>query len=247
MTLAELHSNFDLEMDKSGIIANFPSFLPEEKDYFFNTAIQRIIKTRYSGVNSHRTGFQQDQKRTDDLRTVVKSIELTSISSISSNYNLANNTYVIENAYEYPDDYFIGLGETVFLSVADENAPEGLRQLGRSDVVECTIENIDSRLTNSLSPYRFHNGMARPLRLYSDGKIYLYTDNNYGIYRYEITYIFMPVKLDWYSTTTTTTTQLSIMPDHMWDEILVYAVKLALQNISDERYLSYSQETQAIE
>ena len=50
MKIGEAHIAFNLELDKSSI-SGYPSFLPEEKDYFLNLAIKRIYKTKYSGAN----------------------------------------------------------------------------------------------------------------------------------------------------------------------------------------------------
>ena len=40
--------------------------------YWLNEAQERIIKTRYSGVNPKGESFEESQKRTDDLRTLIK-------------------------------------------------------------------------------------------------------------------------------------------------------------------------------
>ena len=236
MTLAEIHRNWNIELDKSNLTTSNPSFLPEEIDYFVNTEILRFIKTRYSGLNIHKDGFQQSQKRSDDLRTVVKSVDiLQNVFLVSLGDDNKTTKYIIS----YPADYFIGLGETVYISAV------GSTEIKRTDVLECTIENLDSRLSNSLSPYRYHNGSATPLRVYSDGKIILYTDENYSIKKYTIIYIAAPTKLDWYAGNINV--QLTMMPEHTWDEIIVNAVKSALLNISDDRYQVYSQKAQTIE
>jgi len=241
MTNIDIHTGFNVQLDKSNSITSYPSFLPEEIDYWVNTAIERIIKTRYSGYNVHRTGFQQNQKRTDDLRTVVKDKGYTGADLHVSDEVLTNSIYVI-----YPDDYWIGLGETAFITFTDST---GATINKRGDVEEVTIENIDSQLKNSLSPYRLNKQKAKPLRLYENDRISLYTDGNYTIYQYTLTYISKPIKIDWYSTTVGSRKEddLSIMPDHMWDEIIITAVRLALENISDNRYQTISQESQSIE
>ena len=33
--------------------------------------LDKFIKTRYSGINFKRKGFEQDKKRIDDLRTLI--------------------------------------------------------------------------------------------------------------------------------------------------------------------------------
>ena len=57
------------------------------------------------------------------------------------------------------------------------------------DVIEATIETVDRILSNSLSEYHLHHNQARPVRLYTDGKIVLITDGNYGINEYQLTYL----------------------------------------------------------
>jgi hypothetical protein len=39
---------------------------------FINEAIDKYYKTRYSGINFKQQGFEQTQKRIDDLRTLIK-------------------------------------------------------------------------------------------------------------------------------------------------------------------------------
>lgn len=233
MTLTGAHRGFDLELDKMPGISSYPSFLPEEKDYWLNTSIERIIKTRYSGLNIHKTGFQQSQKRSDDLRTVVKEASLALAVTEDVEFNLYQT--------DYPTGYWIGLGETAHISFTEGDTD----YIKRTEITEATIENIDSKLLNTLSPHRLHNQMARPLRLYSNGKINLYSDKNYEITSYNITYIAKPALLDWY--VGSRTVELTVMPDHMWDEIIVGAVRLALENISEPRYQTYSSESQVIE
>jgi len=272
MTLFNVHNAFRLELDKLGM-----SFLPEEIDYWVNTYTKRYIKTRYSGLNVHGTAFQQDQKRSDDLRSIVKSADYSNSTNPATILTLNEE---ISNAYyiEYPSDYWIGLGETIYISYGPN---ENTQTVKRGDVTECTIENIDNRLTNSLSSHRLHNGVAKPLRLYVDGKIVLYTDGTYTIPNYTVTYLAKPEEIDSYkytqfstansyslgdkvsnnghqyvcstadtapsALTSFTEIQLTSMPDHTWDEIIAGSVKMALENISDPRYQTYSQEAQGIE
>jgi hypothetical protein len=284
MTIYELHRNFKMECDKLDGITSMPSFLPEEIDYFLNIAIERFIKTRYSGMNAQHSGFQQNQKRTDDLRTVVTSKDYSLTTPPSANpITEIDELGVTGYSVEYPTDYWIGLGETMFIQYPDPIDTTGVAKiLKRGDVTECTIENVDSELNNSLSMYRLHNGIAKPLRLQVDNRIIFYTDGNYTIPNYTLTYILRPSKIDSYiypafaSTNTYAVgykvtyngkqyvcrvantvalasisnfdeLEVAIMPDHTWDEITVLAVRIAIENISDSRYQTYTAESQVIE
>jgi hypothetical protein len=233
MTLTELHRNFKIELDKSEI-SSYPSFLPEEIDYWLNSSIERFIKSRYSGRNLYRTGFQQNQKRTEDLRTLV----------VERPYDVSNVTQGFDYSIEvdYPSDYFIAVGETAFITSTSELWPEknGQKTVLRTDVIESTIEDIDSKLKSKLSEHNLNGDSAKPIRLFVNNHIRLYTDGNYSIQKYVLTYIKMPEKLDWYSSTVSRTSTITTLPDHTWSEIVVEAVSLALENISDIRINSYA-------
>lgn len=71
MTIEEMHIAVNLGVQK---IASFQvdNLLPQEIDHELNNAMHRFIKQRYSpGGNKYRDGFEQSQKRIDDLRALV--------------------------------------------------------------------------------------------------------------------------------------------------------------------------------
>lgn len=233
MTLKELHRNFKIELDKSEI-SSYPSFLPEEIDYWLNNSIERFVKTRYSGRSIDRTGFQQTEKRTDDLRTLV----------VEASYDTSNVIQDVSNSIEidYPSDYMIMVGESVFITsdVSTWPVKNGSKVIQRIDPIEANIENIDSKLQSILSEHNLRLDYAKPIRLFVNNKVRLYTDGNYRVVKYIMTYIKTPTKLDWYSSTVSINDTITMLPDHTWSEIIVLAVSLALENISDIRLNSYS-------
>ncbi|GAH17195.1 unnamed protein product, partial [marine sediment metagenome] len=74
MTLAEMHIQFKLGLDKTDSL-NYPNFEPEEIDLWLDNAQGRFVKTRYVHNNKSET-FEETQKRTDDLRTIVTEVTL---------------------------------------------------------------------------------------------------------------------------------------------------------------------------
>lgn len=296
MTISDFHIAFKLELDKTNSLS-YPSFEPEEIDYWLNNAIRKFVKTRTFGSNVKRLGFQQDQKRSDDLRTTYTDMNkvLTSVDLVEP------NTY----QFSYPKDYWFGVGETVDIIVTDVL---GNNKTYTYDVTEATIDNYNAKLENSLAEYRLNNNKAKPIRLYnSDNTILLITDGNYTISNYYLTYIKKPVKIDWYNpylnintfvinkvytkgdvlwatvnntikyylipTTGLTFASLSeltaaaglglvqeltylqvlpyieytYLPEHTHDEIIRLAVQMALENITDQRYQTYSNEVATME
>lgn len=71
MNISEMHTGVRLEIDKSGTLDSV-GFEPSEIDYWLNTAISSLVKTKYSGSISTRGAFEQNQKRIDDLRALVE-------------------------------------------------------------------------------------------------------------------------------------------------------------------------------
>jgi hypothetical protein len=90
MTIAEMHALFRTIYDKIDA-QYFADFTNESIDILLNEAISRFVKTRYSGNNNLKEGFQEIQKRTDDLNTLVKNYYLkpssTNIFPLSSLYS----------------------------------------------------------------------------------------------------------------------------------------------------------------
>lgn len=60
---------------------------------FINEAIDKFYKTRYSGVNFKAQGFEQTQKRIDDLRTLIKNKKYTEGSINKSDRNFILQSY----------------------------------------------------------------------------------------------------------------------------------------------------------
>jgi len=71
MTIEEMHIAVNLGVQK---IASFQvdNLLPQEIDHELNDAMESFIKQRYNPMgNKYRKGFEQSQKRVDDLRALV--------------------------------------------------------------------------------------------------------------------------------------------------------------------------------
>ena len=70
MDVGEMHYEFKLKLNKVDSL-DYTNFLVPEIDWYLNESQHIFIKTRYSGNNSRAAGFEQSQKRIDDLRNIV--------------------------------------------------------------------------------------------------------------------------------------------------------------------------------
>lgn len=208
---------------------------------FINEAIDKFWKTRYSGLNFKQRGFEQDQKRTDDLRTLVtkhtyKDIDITKVNQEEYTVTL-------------PDDYVILLGDTAGIAPADgitndcwEKDSEGNYKVKYSDTIEGTIETVDRIKENSLSEYHLKYTKAKPIKLMQDNTITLYTDGQYKVAEYTIEYLKRPSKVTLVDTPTDEYTDL---PAHTHMEIVKIAVQLILGTLPN--YNVYSNEVNTME
>ena len=233
MRFIDLQEAFELEIDK--LDNNLDKPTTSDIEYWLMAGLDKFIKTRYSGINFKRKGFEQDQKRIDDLRTLI------------SNKVYQFTVYPEEYTVVLPDDYMFTLGETAVIFSYNPCwpvGPSGQPRTKNTDVLESTIENIDQQKQNSLSEYRLHGNNARPLRLFMGNEIHLYTDGNYNIKNYILTYLRNPKRI---SLTESPFSEYTDMPVATHLEIVKLAAELYLENKANPRYQSYVNEVSTME
>ena len=171
----ELLESFELELNK--LDDNFAKPTTNTTEYFLNAGLDKFWKTRYSQNNPKVKGFEQIQKRIDDLRTLVAEVTLVPDTTSKDLYTVT-----------IPEDYVILLGDTAGISPADgytdpcwELDSDGNYVIHYSDVLEGSIETIDRIKENSLSEYHLRYTKAKPIRLLSGNEIKLYTDGKYKV------------------------------------------------------------------
>lgn len=207
---------------------------------FINEAIDKFYKTRYSGINAKTEGFEQSQKRIDDLRNLIKTFDY------SDNIDSQGNVFKVE----LPEDYALLLGDTAGIIPLDEYSEcwpldeNGDYLIKYNDTIEATIETIDKQLNNSLSEHLLKYCTARPLRLIQGNQINLYTDGKYSIQRYNIVYLSCPKFLD---SKNITNSEYTSLPEHTHMEIVKMAVQLYLATKPMQHYSAYSAEVNNME
>ena len=143
--------------------------------FYINKAKDYYIRDLYRS-------FQQNQELSDKLRTLVKTKVYT-----STDFDVSGNEY----SADYPTDYVFAVGEKVLIQITDNQCDNLITK--SCDVLEATIETVDKILENSLSEYHLKYNQAKPVRVYTDNKIVLYTDGKYSIKNYWLTYL-IPAK-----------------------------------------------------
>ena len=199
MTIEQMHSAVKLGLDKSEGLT-YAAFEPEEIDHWLNEAIDRFIKTRYSGVNVKRESFEQSQKRTEDLKNLVKEIVLTPAVSPATEadgiYTLSfkPNSYRIQ-AVNMPADYLLFLNDEVAISF--NNEVTGAATTLRTYPTDCTSDSYSAKVNDPYGEHRLHLGTARPLRIFSSKGVELVTDGQYTITSYFLKYLRKPSRVNY--------------------------------------------------
>ena len=225
MNISQMHQAFKLELDKSNAL-EYPAYLPEEIDFWLNKSIKTFVKTRYSGFNIKKQGFEESQKRIDDLRSLVKEDQLVPVIDTNNTTYLDDITTYIVDLTTTTEPYWFNLGEEVAIQYLD---CRGVSRQRRQFIIETTLNEYAREIANPFSEYRLEGGKARPLRLFMGDKVELITDGNYVPILYYLTYLKKPLEVSY---------SLSIdsdLTEETHDEIITLAVNLALENIESKR------------
>lgn len=239
MTISQMHDAFKLGLDKTESL-QYPSFLSEEIDFWLNQAIRKFVKTRYSGLNFKQEGFEQSQKRIDDLRTLTREVTIACTGTGAKK----PNGYVLvdgfSNASFTAEPYWLSLGEEVLISYTRTTVSTGGTATKRVGVVDITADNYRSKVDDPLSDHILHYDEARPLRLFYNNTIEFITDGNYSVTYAYIRYIKQPAEVAY-------NTVSCDLAEHTHDEIVNMAVQLALENVEQPRLQSYTQGVNTME
>ena len=132
----------------------------------------------------------------------------------------------------YPEDLMFVLNEDVVISDND-----GDHEMDTC-VFECTADSFMYRINNKLTDfhYRFHR--ARPLRIRTKDGVRLLTDKKYKIKEYTLGYLKVPEEI----TSEDPFKEYKDFEDYTWLEIIKIAAQMYVENQSDPRYKTITQE-----
>ena len=100
--------------------------LPQEIDIELNKSMSRFLNTKYGKNNKYGQGFENSQKRIDDLRTLVKEYSAPTIYKEQYNNNIWIDQFRLPSDYLYlvnqRSEVFINNCDSISFSV-DDNSP----------------------------------------------------------------------------------------------------------------------------
>tara|TARA_R110002012_G_scaffold83854_1_gene210628 strand:+ start:1037 stop:1765 length:729 start_codon:yes stop_codon:yes gene_type:complete len=231
MNIEQMHLAVQQGVDK---INSFQAdtLLSEEIDLELNKAIDKFINLKYGKNNVYGKGFEESQKRIDDLRELVVTEKL----EIKYNDISVNNSFIYTSEL-LPQDYrylIKSLVTTAYersctsLSKREQQLQDTIknevRKLGSLKIVQ--QDDIHTLLGDPFNTTK----KSKPLAIFEDGKLYIYTNDIFIIKNLKLTYIKNPSKV---SLSLEVDCELS---EHTHQEIVDMAISSILEGISDPRY-----------
>ena len=249
---------FELEINKLDDALTKPD--TDDSLYWVNQAVVKFVKDRFNGNAPKRTSYEQNEKRTRDLVRLLRQYE-PATPEVHTEYH-DYNYY----EYTYPEDMMFALNEDVTISDMNDG------NLVDTCVFECTADSFMYRINNSLTDFHYRHHRARPLRIRSASKFAqqvivddaqwqfgellpasfqesdkktvfttgfkLLTDKKYKIKKYILGYLKKPEEL----TNANPNTEYKDFEDYTWLEIVKIAAQMYVENQSDPRYRTITNE-----
>lgn len=220
----DILASFELEINKIDDTMEKP--LTDDSLYWLNQAVVKFVKDRFNGNAPKRTSYEQNEKRTRDL---IKLLVNTTIAPIGEPVDHESYT---EYNYNYPTNMMFVLNEDVVIADLENNHKMD------TCVFECTADSFMYRVNNKLTDFHYKFHRARPLRIRTADGFKLLTDKNYKINSYSLGYLKVPTEI----TSANPTTDYTDFADHIWLEIIKMAAQMYIENQSDPRYRTITNE-----
>ena len=236
MTSNAMQIEFKLLMDKIGA-GGAALFLTDEIYSLLNIAMNKFISKRMYGNNPRRLGFEETQKRRDDLKELIR------------DYNIAPNVHIASSAdggdINKPNGVFVKLPSNYRHTIQEECT---LHTGKRVSVTPTSYDRYNKIINDPFnSPSK---DVVYRLDFYSESttaagvttitpRIELIGENNTAVTHYYLRYIKNPEVIS--------ADQNCELAEHTHKEIVRMAVLEALENTENPRYQSSKIELNEIE
>lgn len=213
MTRAEMILLFHQRYDDSSFTN--PELGDDEVDLYLNLSTERFINTRFTGNNFRQVGFEEDQKRIDDVRTLLTNSAI--LTGFTAGEEISNSQVVDISSltnYRFYIKSFSRIDKTV----------------GGVPSTDAWVPNqiIGNHETDQFTRTIFHSPIIdNPRVVFRDGDMTVIYDQETTLTGFKLQYIRQPA--------TITSGQDSDLPDHTHEEIVEGAVSLALETIESRR------------
>ena len=227
MLIDQAQIEFQILIDKLAT-SQLPEFSPILIDYFLNSGSERFVNSRYGRTNVYQAGFEQIQKRTEDLKSLV--VPYTGDTVADSALAEDSNAVVLP----LPSDYRFWVRGRAY--VERENCTgiwSGVKLVKQDKIEKARIDPF-----NKSRP-------SAPLTYFEEGAIKVLKGDSFNVTRFQVVYIKNPAKVN-----AGTYGQDRVefdLSEHTHKEIIAMAVDIALENIESRRIQTIQNQLQKIE
>jgi hypothetical protein len=228
MTAAETIIQIKVFLDKIDSQA-YPEILQEELDLYVNEMIQRFVKTRYNENNLYKKGFEESQKRTDDLRTlVVTRFSQITEQQVYSSQGMHTFQADLETLFDDVNHQIPSTDVYMFFLKANVNrCKNGCCSWQRSKQVQ-----QDDLLSITADP--FNRPVNIPVTFFENGNLNVWVPDEVEVDNVAVTFIRRPAIFN-----SLDTVPVDIdLPEHTHTEIVQGVVGIILENIESQRQQS---------
>jgi hypothetical protein len=236
MLITDFHREFKISLDKVDSSA-YPELMDGEIDFFLNEAQLRFVKTRYGINNLYRKGFEEIQKRIDDLNNLVKT-RFTNIALYpysGNSYKADVNTLFVDELRATPstDKYMFFLKMDAKVS----------KTCGASYPNYCTHIQQDDLARAQKDPFNKPTDDF-PIFWFEDGGLVVQTGGS-PVTAVRLTFLKFPNAMC-LGTYGKPVSQCELA-EHTHKEIIQLAVKIALENLESPRQQTQDSNLQNLE
>ena len=238
MDIQKMHLAVQQGVDK---INSFQAdtLLPQEIDLELNKAIGKFVNLKYGKNNLYNKGFEESQKRIDDLRSIVKEV-----SGIQPTYEGGYTNRINLYTFELPENYRFALAINLQVLTKSDCTPLEYDEIQGSFNSQVTngslirtfatakFTQLDDLGTLLMDPFNTTT-KAKPLYTISGNLIEVYTNDIFIIEDAKIKYLKNPAVV---SLSSGNSCELA---DHTHQEIVDMAISSILEGIGDPRYRTH--------
>ena len=198
----------DQSLDKVGSL--FVDLDDQDYDFYLTEAVDRLIKRRYNPNNLYRKGFEQSQKRTEDLKNLVKTGFIPGTAYIDGSFHDVETVFSdIGMVTAHDNEYMFYLRGEAFT--------EGCKDWNSIDIVE-----QDDYTEIKKDPHNTPD-LNNPIGLFENGGIVIEP----SVTSIKVTFLAKHPPIS--------DTQDCLLSEHVHKEIVQLAVSIVIENIESPR------------
>ena len=222
MTISEAHIDLQLGLDKVGSTA--PELGVVEADLWLNKAQLRYIKTHYGPNNLYQKGYEEIQKRREDLKGVIKT--KFGKPTINGNYYKVS----LSDLYNESSLTTPSIDKYMFLVKVQVKTGKGVCHTA-SDLKIIDQDKVERSITDPFNKSTFDY----PKGYFEDDSIYILTPD-FVVEEVLITFIKYPRDVKYGTQYPVPTEDITFETSvHTHDEIVQLAVSLIIENNMSQR------------